>query len=133
MPWIIAALISLVLFHPAEFTIGGGKPRIVKEGTTIWLSQDVTDAGFRQLAGLTKLKLLYLAKTKVGDSGMKVIANFMQLEHLKLNETSITDTGLLELRVLKNLKSLDVYHTKASAAAVEQLDRSLPNVQIRFR
>jgi hypothetical protein len=67
---------------------------------SINLSQNmqVTDAGLKELAGLTKLRELKLDNTQVTDAGLKELAGLIQLIHLDLRNTTVTDTGVAELK-----------------------------------
>ena len=44
----------------------------------------MTDAGLKELAGLTQLQTLNLAGTKVTDAGLKELAGLTQLQTLDL-------------------------------------------------
>src|SRR5262249_7009683 len=48
---------------------------------------EATDADLKELAGLTRLKVLYLHRTEVTDAGLKVLAGFEHLERLYLGRT----------------------------------------------
>jgi hypothetical protein len=52
------------------------------------------------------------------------------LERLELLDTSVTDAGLAELKVLENLKELDLRGTKVSTTAVETLLESLDRLEV---
>ena len=49
----------------------------------------------------------------------------MRLESLKLNETALTDKGLLKLKVLRNLRHLEVHQTGRDRRGRE-VEQSLP-------
>jgi hypothetical protein len=62
------------------------------------LNDQVTDAGLRELMGLTGLQILVLAGTPVTDGGLRQIRRFTDLEHLYFAGTNISDAGAAELQ-----------------------------------
>jgi internalin A len=56
-----------------------------------------TDAGLKELAGLTSLQFLHLDITKVTDTGLKELAGLKSLHKFGLDSTNVTDAGLKEL------------------------------------
>jgi Leucine-rich repeat (LRR) protein len=69
----------------------------------------MTDAGLRELAGLTQLQSLSLTGTRVTDAGLKHLAGLKELQTLDLTGSRVTDAGVSDLR--KTLPSLSVFHT----------------------
>jgi hypothetical protein len=61
---------------------------------------------------------------------MPHLLGLQNLEHLKLNDTQVGDTGFLQLRALKHLKSLDVHRTLVTPAAIEELKKELPGIEV---
>ena len=55
----------------------------------------VTDAGLKELAGLTELQLLDLEGTQVTDAGLKELAGLKKLQGLYLYSTQVDLTPLL--------------------------------------
>ncbi|MFM7090829.1 MAG: hypothetical protein ACKOZZ_08480, partial [Bacteroidota bacterium] len=51
---------------------------------------------------------------------------------VNLYGTNITDNGLLELANCVHLKMIFLWQTKTTAKGIEQLKRSLPNVQVEL-
>jgi Leucine-rich repeat (LRR) protein len=73
----------------------------------------VTDDVFQELKKLSRLRRLYLNRTKVTDAGMVHLTNFPELRELNLN-TRITDTGLSHVATLKNLRKLNLEHNRVT-------------------
>src|SRR5262249_40485910 len=90
----------------------------------------MSDEGLKELAGLKRLKILYLHRTRVTDAGLKTVAGFAQLEQLYLGATKVTDKGLKELSALKQLKVLDLRFTQVTEGAAAELQVALPAVRI---
>lgn len=81
-----------------------------------------------QLKNLTKLKL---QKTSISDESMKLIAN--ELKHLSVLNvygTQITDEGLAHLSGMTSLKQLYIWQTQTTAEGIEELKRSLSDVEV---
>ncbi len=90
----------------------------------------VTDAGLKELAGLTQLQSLDFRETQVTDAGLKELAGLKQLRMLNLGVTQVTDAGLKELAGLKQLRMLNLSGSKVTDAGVQELQKALPQVQI---
>lgn len=60
------------------------------------------------LAGLTSLRVLKLAHTRVDDADLEVLTKLEQLRELDLSRTSITDEGLATLREIPRLEEARV-------------------------
>ena len=59
----------------------------------------MTDAGLKELAGLTQLQALLLSgKTQVTDAGLKELAGLTRLQTLDLTDTQVTGAGLKKLQ-----------------------------------
>ena len=67
----------------------------------------VTDAGLKELAGLTNLASLNLWNTNVTDRGLKHLSRLTALRSLNLRATKVTDAGMKELAGLKKLTELN--------------------------
>ena len=88
----------------------------------------VTDAGLKELAGLTGMQSLTLNGNNVTDVGLKELAALKDLQILNLQGTKVTDAGLKELAGLKKLKELNLAHTKVTDAGIQQLRAALPSI-----
>ena len=89
----------------------------------LWLgagSKAITDAGVRQLGGLTNLEYLCLQGTKVTDTGLGYLGGLSKLEKLYLSNTGVTDSGLEHLKELKCLKKLFLSGTQASGVSFKK-------------
>jgi WD40 repeat protein len=119
------------------------------------LSDSVTDADLKQLAGMSLADLLissaaqtdlglahYLAATrprevlrlafwKVSDASMKDLGRQKQLRVLDLTGTGVTDAGVQELAGLEKLQLLDLTGTLATEAGTKELRKKFPPIQIR--
>ncbi len=84
-------------------------------------SQAVTAAGWRHLAGLTKMRFIVLRGTKFDDQGMRALEGMKDLEVLILRQTGITDAGLPSLANLSKLQDLGIDATKVTDAGMTNL------------
>ena len=103
---------------------------VVRE--VIWCNlggTSITNSGLKYLAGMP-LRKLHLERTTIGDDGLLQLKSFQDLEYLNLYGTKITDEGLKHLRGLKKLKKLYVWQTGVTDAGIENLNQSLPNLEI---
>jgi len=94
--------------------------------------QPVNDSDIKKLSGLKNITRLNLEKTAITDLALNDIKNLPNLEQINLYGTNITDNGLLELANCTHLKVVFLWQTKTSAKGIEQLKRSLPNVQVEL-
>jgi hypothetical protein len=113
----------------------------------------LNDRGVRELKPLTRLTTLDLTGTRATGANLN---DFGELRHLKLNltevtdealaglaeglphleslelaETRITDEGIRSLAKAKKLRFLNVTEAKVSAAAVKELQKKLPDLQVK--
>jgi hypothetical protein len=65
-----------------------------------------TDAGLAHLSGLTRLRWLRLAGSKVTDAGLKHLSGMQELTHLSLDRCEVTNAGLALLAPLGELDEL---------------------------
>ena len=88
----------------------------------LWLeNSDITDAGLKNLRGLTKLRELNLRCTRVTDEGLEHLAGLTNLEALYLDATQVTDAGLRHLESMKKLRSLGLSETQVTDAGLRDL------------
>lgn len=83
--------------------------------------RQVTDAGLKELAGLTSLQTLNLRSTPVTDVGLKELAGLTSLQTLSLDTTKLTDVGLKELAGLTNLQTLSIGGTQLTDVGLKEL------------
>ena len=94
-------------------------------------STKVTAAGLVHLAGMN-LKSLTLPKEATTDLGLKYyLAAVERPSTLSLGKWKITDAGLVHLKGLTKLQELDLHNTKITNAGIADLQKALPNCQIR--
>jgi Leucine-rich repeat (LRR) protein len=62
------------------------------------LSHAAKSMRVEHIGGLTKLKVLYLEKTKITDAGLRRLGALKNLKVLHLSDTSVTDTGVEKLQ-----------------------------------
>jgi hypothetical protein len=120
---------------------------------------DATDDGMKSLAALKKLKSLALHGSLVGDLGFSYLTVLPDLEHLELTNTQVTDRSLPSFKRFRKLQRLALYHETrlgptfteagmvdlkalvglkqlylcggwASAAAIRELKKALPDCRI---
>jgi Leucine-rich repeat (LRR) protein len=94
--------------------------------------QPVSDSDIKKLSALKNITRLNLEKTAITDLALNDIKNLPNLEQINLYGTNITDNGLLELANCAHLKVVFLWQTKTSAKGIEQLKRSLPNLQVEL-
>ena len=82
------------------------------------------------VSGLTQLRHLMLADTRITDAGLVHVSRLTQLYSLDLENTQISDTGLAHLTGLSQLLVLQLLNTRTTGAAVEKLQQALPNCKI---
>lgn len=98
---------------------------------TLYLSSTrITDAGLQQLQGLTKIGELGLNRTAVTDQGLAYLRGMTGLHSLSLAGTSVTDQGVSQLKAFRSLKHVELDRKAISKAAVQDLKRSLPRLQV---
>ena len=69
--------------------------------------KQLTDAGFKELAGLKNLQALDIGYSNITDAGLKEVAGIGSLQTLNLwGDKEITETGLKELARLPSLQNL---------------------------
>jgi hypothetical protein len=81
------------------------------------------------VAGLRKLRKLYLGGAPVTDAAVKGIAALKDLEELYLG-TGVTDAGLDDLKGMRKLRVLNLHGSKVTDSGVEGLRKALPDCAI---
>jgi internalin A len=81
----------------------------------------ITGVGFKELAGLKKLKILVLARSKVSDAGLKDLSVLENLEDLQLNDTVVSDPSMKRIAGLKELRILQLTRTKFGDEGLKDL------------
>jgi internalin A len=110
-----------VLFLQTRF-VGDTRPDTDAEIVEInVVDQPVTDAGLKELAGLKKLRTLYLSRTLVTDAGMKELAPLTSLQSLWLTEMNLTDAALKPLAELKKLEALYLTGSPITDKGIKEL------------
>jgi hypothetical protein len=105
-------------FDDADARLVGGmsKLRILSLANT-----RITDEGLAELRGLNSLTTLNLERTKISDDGLRHIAQFRKLKSLNLAGTAISEAGLAHLARLRELVHLDLSETRIGAEHPESL------------
>jgi Leucine-rich repeat (LRR) protein len=75
-------------------------------------NQQVTDEAIKNIATLSSIRELALARTPISDAGLRHIRGLIGLKKLDLLGTPITDAALQEINSLKNLKILNLNETE---------------------
>lgn len=81
------------------------------------------DTALKELAGLKRLRMLFVTFYYDTRSEPKGLAGLKQLERLDLNGVVVTDAILKELAELKQLKGLSIFQSKVTDAGVDNLTR----------
>lgn len=82
------------------------------------------DEGLRNLAGMKRMKRLWLGDTTITDAAMESLAGMKDLEDLDLHGTGVTDAGLVHLKGLTKLRKLNLMGlniTDASLALIASM------------
>ncbi len=85
------------------------------------VSKEVTQEGWKQLAGLTELRSFITNYSSLGDKEMKMLGQFSKLVKLKIFSHSISDEGAMELAGLKELEWLVLESTLIRDAGLKVL------------
>ncbi|MEX0642971.1 MAG: hypothetical protein WD468_09740 [Pirellulales bacterium] len=90
-------------------------------------NETVNDESLKWLAGLRKLRVLYLYNTAVTGSGLAYLSG-LPLEHLDLSHSPVTDEGLRGILHLRRLRSLGLKNTVVTDQGLIHLVE-LPNLK----
>jgi hypothetical protein len=100
----------------ARLVAGMSKLRILSLANT-----RITDKGLAEIRGLNSLTTLNLEHTKISDDGLRHIAQFRKLKSLNLAGTAISEAGLAHLAPLRELVHLDLSETRVGDEHPESL------------
>lgn len=102
----------------------------------------VGDEGLERIAEFKTLKTLYLGRTRVTDAGLKRwaaggndrsdVGGVLALQTLGLSDTAVSDASLDVLATLPHLKSVNLRHTRVTAAGVARLKRSRQDLVVHL-
>jgi hypothetical protein len=81
----------------------------------------LTDAGFKHLEHLTRMRVLDLASTPINDGGLRHLGAMTHLQGLSLAMTRVSDFGLEHLSRLTDLKRLDLLELRVTDTGLRQL------------
>ena len=84
------------------------------------------------IAKLTTTREVYWCWAKLTDDQLRMMNGLTRLERLHLEATQVSDQSVDVLSRFTNLKSLDLWRTRFSAAGIAKLRRALPNCCIEF-
>ncbi|HEY7427538.1 MAG TPA: hypothetical protein VH682_25115 [Gemmataceae bacterium] len=100
----------------------------------LYLGSKITDAGFRYVKSLTKLRVLALEFTDVSDLGLRNIQSLVELECLFVSSRQVSNTSIRCLKKLPRLQTIQLLAVGDLAAgpALSQLKESLPNVRVEW-
>ena len=94
----------------------------MKDMKRFWTdSKKITPAAWGNLAGLTKMKDLFLRGTSFDDAGMRALEGMRDIESLILTNTQVTDTGMTSLAGLTKLHDLGLDGTKITDQGMANL------------
>jgi internalin A len=83
----------------------------------------ITDAGLKNIAGMTQLDKLELEGANITNAGLQHLAKMKNLTSLVLSGTKVTDEGMEELKKLDKLQRLQLYDTQVTDTGVSTLKR----------
>ena len=87
-------------------------------------------AAFRAMQNLASLTELELSGSNLNDEHLTELAKLSDVTTLRMTATSVSDFGIRKLATLRALKQLDVSQTNVTEAGIQDLQRSLPNLQV---
>ena len=93
----------------------GGPIKSTDGAKIVYEPRQITDAGLKNIAGMTSLTKLSLDGTNITDAGLKHLADMQKLQVLVLSDTKVTDEGMKELTKLKSLQQVNVINTKVTS------------------
>jgi Leucine-rich repeat (LRR) protein len=116
---------DLLLFGPALTDAGLSSLPGLKRLAVLYLglAHNVTDAGMKQLAGMTHLTTLRIQSNRVTDDGLAHLSKLEQLWELRLSGVKITDRGLTHLAPLWRLQTLDLGGAAVTGAGLKHLTK----------
>jgi hypothetical protein len=79
---------------------------------------------------MTECRTTQQSQTRVSDAGLIYLKGFHRLKRLDLDGAAITDSGLEHRKGLSDLKWLVLARTGVPDAAVNDLEKALPNCKI---
>jgi internalin A len=122
---------TLNLKHSQITDIGVEHLKRLTKLTKLDLSNtQISDVGLLHLKALTALTALDISDNEITDSALARLKPLSKLSHLRLNGTKVTDAGLKHLAGLTNLAELDLSGTQVNVAAVQELQQTLPNLNV---
>ncbi len=96
------------------------------------VANDLDDEHLSPLAGLDRLKELYLDGAPITDAALPTLQQFAKLVTLDLQHTAVTDAGLVHLKSMKQLKLLLLTGSQVTREGVAQLRKSMIGTRIIF-
>jgi len=102
-------------------------PRLVSVDLS---ASSVTDASIALLAPAKDLKMVRLSETGITDASIDTLVKLKNLESINLYGTKVTDEGVRKLSALTSLKRLYLWQTAVTPAAIAELRKALPELDI---
>ena len=99
----------------------------------VWLNlarTAITDAGARQLAGLSRLETLRLDGTSLGDAALASLHDLQRLQTLNLVGTSVSDDGLVALHDLAGLRRVFLCGSAVTPEGAARLRAARPDLHV---
>lgn len=104
---------------------------VIPKMVTVDLSaSSITDASVALLATATDLRMIRLSETGITDAAIDTLVKLQKLESVNFYGTKVTDEGVKKLSALPNLKRLYLWQTDVTPAAIGELQKALPDVEI---
>ena len=82
------------------------------------------------LQGLTRLRRLSLADTKITSAGLAHLRGLSRLESLSLDWTGVDDAGIANLKALPELRYLSLHLTAVTDGGGQELQGAFPKAII---
>lgn len=93
----------------------------------------IDGSGLKYLSQLPHLEVLDIAQSKVTNLSLESVGRLSHLRFLNVSATGLSNDGLGHLRDLKGLENLVVIGTAITTDGGDELQKSLPKLQITYR
>ena len=99
------------------------------ERLTAHCCRDVTDAGLTHLAGLSKLKQLFLGHSQITDNGLRCLKGLKSLQYLDTGNTHVTDAGVKDIQLATQAGDLQPFYDTSTTAPTGCNEETLGQIQ----
>ncbi len=97
----------------------------------VFMPINTEDEDLAHLSDMTHIRWLGLWRGLVSDAGLEHLKDMTEMRILRLGGVKITDAGLEHLKGMTELRELTLWRTSVTAQGVAELQRALPQADIR--